>query len=248
MRGRRGSAAIVLAGIVSFGCVTRGAYDAEVARAKSYEAELSQCRVEAGDLRQSSERLGLERGSLAQERLDLIRELEDLRASLEQEKTLRVSREQEIQEISSSYGRLVEGLEKEVAAGQIEIHELKGRLQVRALEQILFDSGRADIKPAGREVLKKLAPKLQEIEGHNVRIEGHTDKVPIRTSQFPSNWELSVARAAAVARLLEASGVGAEKLSAVGFGPNRPIGSNDTREGRARNRRIEIVLVPTAED
>lgn len=100
------------------------------------------------------------------------------------------------------------------------------------------------INPDGRTVLAHVAEQIGRISGHRVRVEGHTDSLPISTERFPSNWELSAARAAGVARFLVESGLDPAKLTAAGRGEFHPIATNDSAKGRARNRRIEIVLVP----
>ncbi|MGH2898675.1 MAG: OmpA family protein, partial [Solirubrobacteraceae bacterium] len=211
------------------------------------------CKQRALDTSKTREKLLLEKQSLDQERLQLIGEIENERAGnasmrdeLTAERAARASKEAEIQQLSGTYQSLVEQLESEVRSGDIEIEELRGRLQVRALDQILFDSGSVEIKPRGREVLVKIAQQLAKVTDRQVRVEGHTDDVPIATPRFPSNWELSVGRAAAVARLLAEQGVSQQHLEVAGFGEFHPIAANDAPEGRARNRRIEIVLAPLA--
>ena len=110
-------------------------------------------------------------------------------------------------------------------------------------DRVLFDTGKAELKPEAREVLGALAAELAKLP-HHIRVEGHTDNVPINNSQFPSNWELSVARAVVVLRfLINSGGLDPGRLSAVGYGEFRPIASNETPEGRARNRRVDIVLL-----
>lgn len=237
------------------GCVVaRSTYEEEVSLRQSVEAELASEQERARDL---SERLGRreqERESLGKERVDLLNELEDLRQrlettrkSLEVERRRREERESAIGAIQDRYSSLVEQLEGEVEKGQLEIHRLRGKLQIRALEKILFDSGSARIKPEGREVLATVAAQLGSRTDARIRIEGHTDDVPISTERFPSNWELSSARALEVLHLLVEHGIPPERLSASAMGAQQPIELNDTPEGRARNRRIEIVLLPEDE-
>ena len=108
--------------------------------------------------------------------------------------------------------------------------------------ELLFDSGRSDLKQAAAPVLDSIADVAQSVGGR-IEIEGHTDDVPIATSRFPSNWELSAARAGAAVRYLSDHGVGADRLSAVGYADTRPIVSNDSPEHRARNRRVEFLFV-----
>jgi len=239
--------------LCSSGCATPARYDAEVARQRALSSDLVACKQRALDFSKTREKLLLEKQSLDQERLDLIAEIEgeragnvEMRTALEAERAARSSKEAEIAQLSGTYQNLVEQLESEVRSGEIEIEELRGRLQVRALDQILFDSGSVEIKPRGREVLAKIAAQLAKVSDRRVLVEGHTDDVPIATARFPSNWELSVGRAATVARFLAEQGVAAQRLEAAGFGEFQPIASNDAPEGRARNRRIEIVLAPLA--
>jgi chemotaxis protein MotB len=116
------------------------------------------------------------------------------------------------------------------------------------IDRVLFDSGRADIKPAGLKVLKQVSDVLNKITDKQIRIEGHTDNVPISAKlqdKFKTNWELSTGRATTVVRfLIERGGVQPQALSAVGYADTHPIASNDSEEGRSSNRRIEIVLYP----
>src|SRR3989441_9223708 len=116
------------------------------------------------------------------------------------------------------------------------------------VEKILFDSGKAEIKPQGKDVLGKVGQVLLGVKDKQIRIEGYTDSVPIGVAlrqQFPTNWELSAVRATTVLRFLEEkAGVDGKTLAAVGYGPSRPVASNDTTEGKAENRRVEITLTP----
>lgn len=124
-----------------------------------------------------------------------------------------------------------------------------GELRIRLQESVLFPSGSAELTPEGREVLLGLARRLASIPGQ-IEVQGHTDDRPIAGAlalKWPTNWELSTARATAVVRLLEREGgIEPARLSGSGFGEHRPVASNETEEGRARNRRIEIVLRPGA--
>jgi|LFRM01.1.fsa_nt_gb chemotaxis protein MotB len=116
-------------------------------------------------------------------------------------------------------------------------------ITLRFLDRVLFDSGRAELRPEARELLSDLAGVLAQMDNH-IRIEGHTDNVPIHNAQFPSNWELSVYRASTVVRFMEdVGGIDSHRLSAVGYGEYRPIGSNQTAAGRQRNRRVDIIIL-----
>ncbi len=174
-----------------------------------------------------------------------ITELQTQADQLAQEK------EQAITHLKGTYDSLVGQMKKEIAAGQVQITQLKDRLTVNMVEKVLFDSGSAVIKKNGRKVLDRVAGILKNVKDQQIKVEGHTDNVPIGaalTSQFPTNWELSTARATTVVRYLQDQGVDPALLSAEGYAEYRPVASNDTEEGRAKNRRIEIVLIPTIEE
>lgn len=165
-------------------------------------------------------------------------------ARLEAEK----AKEAEVAKVKQSYEDLASSLKSEIQAGEIKLTQLQGKLTVQLVDKILFDSGSDDIKPAGRKVLARIGKLLNEVQGKDMRIEGHTDNVPISDelrSRFASNWELSTARATAVARYLQdAAKVDPKRLAATGYGEYRPVAPNDKPETRALNRRIEIILIP----
>lgn len=169
----------------------------------------------------------------------------ELKLLVEQE---RVAREARVAELKSTYDDLVGLMDAEIKRGEVTISELQGQLTVNMVDRILFDSGKADIKPGGLEVLRRVGGILKGAADKNIQVEGHTDNVPISPrlkETFPSNWELSTTRATTVLRFLQDSaGIDGSRLSATGFGQYRPQADNDTPEGRSQNRRIQIVLVP----
>lgn len=116
------------------------------------------------------------------------------------------------------------------------------RISLSLGEGVLFDSGKAELKEGAGALFETLAKDMVNLK-NEIRVEGHTDNVPIRGGAYKSNWELSMARAYAVIKQLEAAGVDSKRISGVGFGEHRPIGDNKTPEGRAKNRRIEISLL-----
>ncbi len=123
----------------------------------------------------------------------------------------------------------------------VELLTHEGSIELRLKESILFATGRADLRPEGRELLDTLVPLLRQ-DAHAIAVEGHTDNVPIATALFPSNWELSAGRATTVVRHLIGQGVAATQLRAIGYADTRPLDENATEEGRARNRRVSIVI------
>jgi len=177
-----------------------------------------------------------------------INDLEKDNAKLkEQLAGLRKAKEEEVQKTSKTYEEMLEKMKSEISKGQVTISELKGKLTVNMLNAILFDSGKAEVKPEGLEVLQKVVDILKNVTDKAIRIEGHTDNVTISgelTRKYPTNWELSAARAINVARYLQRQGIDPALLSAVAYGEFKPVASNETDEGKAKNRRIEIILVP----
>ena len=149
--------------------------------------------------------------------------------------------------VSGEDAKLEEELKKKLADKDVLISRLKDQLKVTVASEILFPSGSAELSPEGVDVLRKVAAAINKSQDE-VRVEGHTDNVPIAPvlgQYYPTNWELSTARAAVAVRTLEATGmVPASRLSAVGYGDSRPLASNDNAEGQAKNRRVEIVFTP----
>lgn len=139
-------------------------------------------------------------------------------------------------------------LKDQIAAQEIEVVEVDDRLKVIFIDKILFDSGSVEINPRGKELLRIMVGSLKEAKDHDIVVEGHTDNVPLSAAlrkRFPSNWELSTARAAAVAHFLQQEGgIRPERLSARGYSFYRPVAPNKAEEGRHQNRRIEIILGP----
>ncbi|MHB9040439.1 MAG: OmpA/MotB family protein [Melioribacteraceae bacterium] len=128
-------------------------------------------------------------------------------------------------------------------ANSIQLEETERGITVHILDDILFPPGKADINETSKLVLKKLAKVLSTIP-NDIRIEGHTDNVPIFTERYPSNWHLSVDRALSTAYyLIKQENISPDKVSIVGYSEYRPIASNDTPETRAKNRRVDLVIL-----
>ena len=143
------------------------------------------------------------------------------------------------------YKGLALRLKAAVDTGELVIVVRAGRMVLRLPNDVLFDSGQAELKPAGKRTLGRIASVLGTVAGRRFQIAGHTDSVAIQRTRFHSNWELSSARAIEVVRFLSAEGgIKPTLLSAAGYGEFDPIASNDAEGGRAKNRRIEITLQP----
>lgn len=135
-----------------------------------------------------------------------------------------------------------------VVKSQIEIREAQKGLVISFIDKVLFDSGRAVIKPQAHPALEKVAQIIKDYPNRPVLIEGHTDNVPIGPrlkSRYQTNWELSTARAVAILRyLIEKHSLPPKQLAAAGYSKYHPVASNKTEEGRQKNRRVEVVIMP----
>ncbi len=175
----------------------------------------------------------------------LLATVEDLQKQLESEK---IAREERLAKVKNTYDQLVGALEDELKRGELTISNLEGRLSVNLLNKILFDSGKTVIKPEGLKVLQSLGDVLNKFPDKALQIEGHTDNIQISKrliDRFPSNWELSTARANSIVHFLQNKvGLPGARLVAAGFSEYRPVASNEDKEGRAQNRRIQILLTP----
>jgi len=194
-------------------------------------------------LKSKSDSLSQNISDLRQKNADLEAENKTLKTNIE---TLQKAKEEKVKEVSNTYEQLLQNMKSEIAQGQVTISELKGKLTVNMEAAILFDSGNADVKSNGLSILQKMVDTLKSVKDKAIRIEGHTDNVPISgglTRTFPTNWELSAARAINVCKYLQAQGLDSSTLSAAAFAENKPVAENETKEGRAKNRRIEITLV-----
>ena len=199
--------------------------------------------------RNTADSLGRAADSLRDEAHGLAARNVQLAATLDTQ-TAAASRqkEAEIAQVRGTYDTLMSAMRAEIAQGQVEVRRLADRLSVSMVDQILFPSGEAGITPAGLRVLRRVGNVLKTAQGKVIRVEGHTDDVVISSrlkGTFPTNWELSTARASNVVRFLQDSvGIDPVRLQAVGLSQYHPVGSNTTARGRSRNRRIEIALLP----
>ncbi|MDD5136283.1 MAG: OmpA family protein [Candidatus Omnitrophica bacterium] len=151
----------------------------------------------------------------------------------------------QLEELEAAKRTLEERLSKEIADHQILLEQTKRGLVITMANDILFDSGKAKLKKNAYPVLDKIAVVLnEEVADRDVGVEGHTDTVPIKHSGWKSNWELSSARATNVLHYLIGKGVRPQRLSSIGYGEYKPIDTNETKVGRGKNRRVEIIILP----
>jgi chemotaxis protein MotB len=152
--------------------------------------------------------------------------------------------EEEVRQRNAIYEEMLGRFRSLIDGGQLAVAIVRGRMAIQLPQDVLFSSGSATLGAEGRRTLTEVGGVLAELDDRTFQVEGHTDNVPIATAQFPSNWELSSARALSVVRVLIDSGVQPQNLSGAGYGEHQPVASNDDRDGRRLNRRIEIVMLP----
>jgi chemotaxis protein MotB len=188
------------------------------------------------------------RGQLGDQITQLASAKSELAATSQELAELRKLRERAEREAAQQRA-LAEKLKGMIDAGQLQVVVRKGRLMLKLPDEILFPSGSKALKKEGKTALEQVAAVLRDVKDRDFIIAGHTDNVPVkRGGAFKDNWELSTARAVAVASLMIKQGVSPEQLSAAGFGEFDPIESNESKEGREKNRRLEIILMPKITD
>ena len=217
-------------------------------RLQEMAAELKDSQVARNKCAQDLKDLQVQHTYLKKINLQLSENLKILRLELKKKESVIELQGQVIQLLDDTKKTIQTSLKDQIAAQEVEVIEAENKLKVIFVDKILFDSGSAEINPKGKESLRILAKSLKEIKNQNIVIEGHTDNVPLTKyliKRFPSNWELSTARASAVVHFFEETGaIDPQRLSACGYSYHRPVAANNTTEGRRQNRRIEIVLEP----
>src|SRR3954466_512390 len=149
---------------------------------------------------------------------------------------------------AAQFRKLVTQLKALTGGGELQVEIRENRMIVRLGDKILFDPGKTELKPEGKEALKQVTVILKDLANRNYQVAGHTDNTPIKSKRFRSNWELSTERAVEVVNFMIDSGMEPKRVSAAGYSDQSPVAPNDTTENKAKNRRIEITLVPNLDD
>jgi chemotaxis protein MotB len=209
---------------------------------------LEVARAEADRATAALAAVGADRAELSQRLEKIEAEKADLLA-LRNELSVQVhAKEEELAKLQGTYRELETKMKEEIAKGDIRLSQVGGRIKVDLVEKILFEVGDASVTERGAEVLSRVGAVLATVQDRKIQVSGHTDDLPISErlrDRYPTNWELAGARASNVVRFLEEkANVPGRRLVAAAYGPWEPISSNRSASGRARNRRIEIVLTP----
>ena len=186
------------------------------------------------------EKLGQNVDRLISEKGELSLTLEDSKNRLEELRKQREAAEQRL----ATFKKLIDKFQSMIDSGQLKVVMRNGRMLISLPDEVLFDSGKTDVKAGGHGGAARVAEVLGRCGDRRFLVAGHTDDVPIHTARFPSNWELSTARAVEVVNFLVSKGMKPQALAAAGYGEFDPVAANDSPEHKAQNRRIEIVLQP----
>jgi len=260
-----------LMALLTTGCVTKGTHEATLAELGKTQNSLTTANSKIGE---QNKQINKQNADLEAQKLEINKNLEQIsktnselsqleKNKLELQKELAASQEllnsseaqletmrqieAETKKRNEIYARFVSELQKMIDGGQLTVSIEKGRIVINLPENVLFKTGHSNVNPEGQEALKQIATVLKEFSDRSFQVEGHTDNVPIKSARYPSNWELSTARAMSVVHLMIEEGVDAKNISAAGFGEFQPRADNETKEGRALNRRIEIIMLPNLE-
>ncbi len=238
---------VLLLAFILSGCVSSRKYDAALEELSTTRQSLGEANSEIEQAKQKLTLLRRQLDAASGELFDLQIKRQDLQQELK-ESNLQVAMledlEAETKRRNEIYAQFVARLQDMIDAGQLSVTIKNGRIVIELPDKILFDSGRARLNAAGRQALTEVAGILTQFQDRRFQVEGHTDDKPISSAIYPSNWELSAARALAVVHLLVEAGLSPENISAAGFGEFHPKADNETAEGRQLNRRIEIVMLP----
>ncbi len=249
-----GLTVVLVALCTTSACVSSGTYNKKVAELAAVRADRDSAAADAYELRKKLDneialvgqltgrlqQLGQNVDKLTGEKGQLTQGLADARARLED-----LRREKQAAEARAAmFRKLVADFKSMIDAGKLKVVIRDGRMIIALPNDVLFDSGKTDIKPDGQVALADVAKVLATIPDRNFLVAGDTDNVPIHTARFPSNWELSTARAVEVTQFLISHGMRPQVLAAAGYGEYDPVVPNDSPEHRAQNRRTEIVLQP----
>jgi chemotaxis protein MotB len=254
IRGMRNLITLALAAIVSTACVSKGDYELLQKDRDKLKAELASTQQKLNETETARQATARELQKLIDVRDGLQRDLQgastekaSLKSSVdEMQRAMQelAARKAEADKRIAEFKSLAERFKKLIDAGKLRVKTVDGRMVVELATDILFDSGSASLSKGGKAAIIEVATVLKDIPDRSFQIEGHTDDVPMKGGAYASNWELASARAINVVKALVEGQMAPERLSAASFSQFKPAKANDTKEGKAANRRIEIVLVP----
>ena len=253
------AAVTALAGLSGAGCgIDENVYNAAVKDRDAQKQKLADTQAELDKERAAHQKdadklaaatkklsaLGQDVSRLETERGNLGGELEQAQKRMEELKKAQAQAEAR----AAQFRKLVTQFKALTDAGKLQVEIRENRMIIRLGDKILFDPGKTDLKPEGKDALTQVTAVLKSLANRNFQVAGHTDNVPIKSKKFRSNWDLSTARAVEVLNYMVGAGMEAKRVSAAGYADQSPVAPNDSPENKAKNRRIEITLVPNLDD
>jgi chemotaxis protein MotB len=241
--------------LLSEGCITKSEHlrqmnelqgrltETEQAKAKLAK-QLEALDKENADMKRRVDELSGDIGKAQRDKEAMMQDLAAMKRSLEDLRRAQAAAEKR----AKAFRDLVAKFKAMMDSGKLQVEIRNGLMLVKLPDNILFDPGKAELKKEGMDAMAQVTKILIDVEGRKFQVAGHTDNRPIKSAKYRSNWDLSTARALTVVELMIKEGMDARRLSAAGYADSMPVDSNDTDDGRRKNRRIEIVLVPNIED
>ena len=205
---------------------------------------LTKSKAKIAELEARIAKMERERAALLADKSSLKASIDDMASALAELERRRIASERRV----AAFQDMLSRFKKLIDAGTLQVKIVDGRMVVQLKTDILFDSGSAKLSEDGAAALAEVAAVLQSIPDRKYQVEGHTDDDPIKTAQYPSNWELASGRALVVVKTMIAGGLMADRVSAASYGEFKPTASNEDKAGKAQNRRIEIVVLPDLSD
>jgi len=256
----RGLLGLSVAVMLALGCrYTEAEWQGKLREISTLQGQLRDLTGERDHLREQFEGMQASNATMAHRLEELGQNVSQLQAQGQQQATALTEAQQREAELRrrqqlaearlATYRNMVAQFQSMISAGQLRVRTVRGRMVIEMPAGILFDSGRAELRAEGQQVLRQVAAVLSQIRERDFLVAGHTDNVQLgRGGRFADNWDLSAARALNVVRFLAANNVAAVHLGGAGYGEYQPALPNDTDEHRAQNRRVEIVLMPNIEE
>lgn len=209
-------------------------------RAASLDARIAELEARAGELEKERAALQAELAALLKDKSALKGSVDEMQRALDELSRRKAESDARVAE----FRKLLERFKGLIDAGKLRVKMVDGRMVVTLATDVLFASGSATLSPEGKSAIAEVATVLASIPDRKYQVEGHTDDVPIKTAQYPSNWELASGRSLTVVKTMIEAGLPADRISGASFAESKPAAANTSPEGRSANRRIEIVVVP----
>ena len=219
---------------------TKTSLQKESEEKRAAQSQLEAMIAERDRMQKDLEARQTELANVMKDKASLSSSVEDMKKAMDDLARRKAEADKRIAEFRS----LLDRFKSLIDAGKLRVKIVEGRMVVELATDVLFSSGSASLSKDGKAAIAEVATVLKDIPDRRFQVEGHTDDVPIRTAQYPSNWELASSRAVNVVKAMVDAGMPVERISAASYGESKPAKPNDTPEGKAANRRIEIVLVP----